>query len=58
MKRQYMQKGLDDGIKEGEEKLKKEKQEIAKKLKNKGLDIKEISELTGLMETEINEIIK
>ena len=31
---------------------------MLKKLKNKGLDIKEISELTGLMETETNEIIK
>ena len=56
-------KGLDDGIKEGlekgikvgEEKLKKEKLEIAKKLKNKGLCIKEILELTGLTEEEIKE---
>ena len=48
-------KGLYDGIKEGEEKLKKEKLEIAKKLKNKGLCIKEILELTGLTEEEIKE---
>ena len=43
-------KGLDDGIKEGKQ---KEKLEIAKKLKNKGLCIKEILELTGLTEEEI-----
>ena len=43
-------KGLDDGIKEGKQ---NEKLEIAKKLKNKGLCIKEILELTGLTEEEI-----
>ncbi len=43
-------KGLDDGIKEGKQ---KEKLEIAKKLKNNGLCIKEILELTGLTEEEI-----
>ena len=55
-------KGVDDGIKEGikvaEEKLKKERLEIVKKLKNKGLNIKEISEITGLTETEIEKINK
>ena len=46
-------KGLDDGIKSGEEKLKKEKLEIAEKLKNKEISIKEIAEITGLTEEEI-----
>ena len=48
-----LEKGIKEGIKVGEEKLKKEKLEIAKKLKNKGLCIKEILELTGLTEEEI-----
>ena len=55
-------KGVDDGIKEGikvaEEKLKKERLEIVRKLKNKGLNVKEISEITGLTETEIEKINK
>ena len=50
-------KGLDDGIKEGikegEEKLKKEKLEIAKKLKDKKISIEEIIEITGLIKEEI-----
>lgn len=35
---------------------KKREIEIAQKMKNKGLDVKEISELTGLSESEINEL--
>ena len=54
-------KGLDDGIKEGlekgikvgEEKLKKEKLEIAKKLKDEGISIEKIEQITGLTEEEI-----
>lgn len=54
-------KGLDDGIKEGlekgikvgEEKLKKEKLEIAKKLKDEGISIEKIEQITGLTEKEI-----
>ena len=50
-------KGVDDGIKEGikvaEEKLKKEKLEIVKKLKNEGISIEKIEQITGMTEQEI-----
>lgn len=46
-------KGVDDGIKVAEEKLKKEKLETVRKLKNKGLNVKEIAEITGLKIEEI-----
>lgn len=49
-------KGLDDGIKAGEEKLKKEKLEIAKKLKNKEISINEIAEITGLSKETIEKL--
>ena len=58
-------KGLDDGIKAGiekgvekgvEEGKKKEKLEIAKKLRIKGIDIKEIEEITGLTQEEIEKM--
>ena len=39
-------KGLDDGIKEA-------KQEIAKKLKDEGISIEKIEQITGLTEEEI-----
>ena len=47
-------KGYNDGIKYGE---KKEKIEIAKKLMAEGKGVKYISELTGLEEKEIEELI-
>ena len=49
-------KGIDDGIKAGEEKLKKEKLEIAKKLKNKEISINEIAEITGLSKETIEKL--
>lgn len=46
-------KGVDDGIKVAEEKLKKEKLEIVKKLKNEGISIEKIEQITGMTEQEI-----
>ena len=47
----------EEGFTEGEEKGKREgKLEVARKLIKKGLPIKDISELTGLTENEINQI--
>ena len=47
------EKGIKHGIQEGS---KKEKIEIAKKLKDKKMSIEEIAELTGLTKTEIEEL--
>ncbi len=50
-------KGREDGIKEGIKKGEKEKQiEIARKLLKKKMDIKEIAEITGLTEREIENL--
>ena len=49
-------KGLDDGIKAGKEKLKREKLEIAKKLKKEGINTELIAKITGLTIKEIEEI--
>ena len=54
------QEGIEQGKKEGMEQArteaKAEKLEIAKKLKQTGMDIKQISEITGLAEEEIEKI--
>ena len=50
-------KGREEGIKEGIKKGEKEKQiEIARKLLKKKMDIKEIAEITGLTEKEIENL--
>ena len=55
--REGMEKGMKQGMKQGREEGKKqEKIEIAKKLKEKNMDIEEIVEITGLTLEEINKI--
>ena len=56
--REYERKeGMKEGIKEGRAEGKKEKSiEIAKKMKEKSLDIKLIEELTGLTKSEIEKL--
>ena len=50
-------KGLDDGIKAGVEKGKKrEKLEIAKKLKDEGISVEKIKQITGLEQEKIKEL--
>lgn len=52
-------KGIEEGIAKGIEKgIKKEKKDIVKKLKQKGIPIDEISEITGLSKEEIENEIK
>lgn len=47
--------GVEDGIKQGvEQGIKNSKEDIAKKMKEKGADIEYIMEITGLSKEEIN----
>lgn len=50
---QGLQQGLEQGLEQGR---KNEKEDIAKKLLNMGLDVEKISEITGLTIDEINEL--
>ena len=65
MKKQYIEKETKlalqkekwNGLEEGEKKgISKEKNEIAKKMKNKGMDTETIVELTGLTKEEIEKL--
>ena len=49
-------RGLEKGLKRGLERLKKEKQESAKKMLDKGFSITDISDITGLTKEEIEEL--
>lgn len=52
-----MSKGLEEGRKEGEKAGAKKKQlEIAKMMKNKGMDVDTIVEITGLSKEEIEKL--
>ena len=59
-KQEGIEQGIEQGKKEGIEQArteaKAEKLEIAKKLKQTGMDIKQISEITGLTEEEIEKL--
>ena len=59
-KQEGIEQGIEQGKKEGIEQArteaKAEKLEIAKKLKQTGMDIKQISEITGLAEEEIEKL--
>ena len=56
-KEEGRKKGLEEGQKEGREQGKKEKQkEIAKKLKEQKMPTKQIAEITGLSEEEVESI--
>nr|VFJ91483.1 MAG: conserved hypothetical protein (putative transposase or invertase) [Candidatus Kentron sp. H]VFJ92600.1 MAG: conserved hypothetical protein (putative transposase or invertase) [Candidatus Kentron sp. H]VFJ99352.1 MAG: conserved hypothetical protein (putative transposase or invertase) [Candidatus Kentron sp. H] len=56
-KEEWMERGMWKGIREGEVRLKKEKGKIARALLDKGMDISEISEISGLSEEEIQELL-
>lgn len=52
-----IKKSKKEGIEEGIEKgIEKEKQEVTRKLLKKGMDLKSISEITGMSEEEIRNI--
>ena len=57
VQRKLMNSNRNEGYREGlEDGITQEKQEIANKMLSKNIDIKTISEVTGLTETEINEL--
>ena len=48
--------GIEEGKKQGMKEVKKKSQEIARKLKETGMEIKQIAEITGLSEEEIDKL--
>ena len=55
-KKEGIEQGKKEGIEQARTEAKAEKLEIAKKLKQTGMDIKQISEITGLAEEEIEKL--